>query len=91
MNRSIVLVLSFFLILLVACGNETTDTEPEKEIEGSTEEDDDDDAVDDVDNGVSRTPEMDFDLEGRTIKVVSWWDMTIDEDNPDSIKRKKRI
>lgn len=37
------------------------------------------------------TPEMDFDMGGRTIKVVSWWDMTIGEDNPDSIKRKENL
>ncbi|MGO4539217.1 ABC transporter substrate-binding protein, partial [Paenibacillus sp. 2TAB19] len=32
------------------------------------------------------SPEMDFDLGGKTIKVVSWWDMTIPEDNPDNIQ-----
>lgn len=36
-----------------------------------------------------KTPDMDFDMGGRTIKVVSWWDMTIPEDNPDNIQRKK--
>ncbi|MCM3629841.1 extracellular solute-binding protein [Paenibacillus glycanilyticus] len=37
------------------------------------------------------SPEMDFDMGGRTIKVVSWWDMTIGEDNPDNIERKKNL
>ena len=37
------------------------------------------------------SPEMDFDMGGRTIKVVSWWDMTIGEDNPDNIQRKKNL
>lgn len=37
------------------------------------------------------TPEMDFDMGGRTIKVVSWWDMTIPEDNPDNIQRKANL
>lgn len=37
------------------------------------------------------TPEMDFDLGGKTIKIVSWWDMTISEDNPDNIQRKKNL
>ncbi|MCA0753492.1 extracellular solute-binding protein [Paenibacillus sp. N4] len=37
------------------------------------------------------TPEMDFDLGGKTIKIVSWWDMTIPEDNPDNIQRKKNL
>lgn len=40
---------------------------------------------------VTGTPEMDFDLGGRTIKVVSWWDMTIQEDNPDNIARKSNL
>ena len=34
---------------------------------------------------------MDFDLGGKTIKIVSWWDMTIPEDNPDNIERKKNL
>ncbi|MFB9327756.1 ABC transporter substrate-binding protein [Paenibacillus aurantiacus] len=37
------------------------------------------------------TPEMDFDMGGRTIKVVSWWDMAIPEDNPDNIQKKKNL
>lgn len=37
------------------------------------------------------TPEMDFDMGGKTIKIVSWWDMTIPEDNPDNIQRKKNL
>lgn len=37
------------------------------------------------------TPEMDFDMGGRVIKIVSWWDMTIPEDNPDNIQRKKNL
>lgn len=40
---------------------------------------------------VYRTPEMDFDLGGKTIKIVSWWDMTIPEDTPDNIQRKKNL
>ncbi|MGO4181863.1 ABC transporter substrate-binding protein [Paenibacillus sp. MCAF9] len=37
------------------------------------------------------SPEMDFDMGGRTIKVVAWWDMAIKEDNPDNIQRKKNL
>ncbi|MCI3922867.1 extracellular solute-binding protein [Paenibacillus sp. TRM 82003] len=37
------------------------------------------------------TPELDFDMGGRTIKVVSWWDMTPGEDNPDSIAVKENL
>ncbi|OAX48530.1 MULTISPECIES: ABC transporter substrate-binding protein [unclassified Paenibacillus] len=37
------------------------------------------------------TPEMDFDLGGKSVKVVAWWDMTIPEDNPDNIQKKKNL
>jgi ABC-type glycerol-3-phosphate transport system substrate-binding protein len=40
---------------------------------------------------VTGTPEMDFDLGGKTIKIVSWWDMTIGEDNPDNIAKKANL
>lgn len=37
------------------------------------------------------TPEQDFDLGGRVIKVVAWWDTTIQEDSPDNIQRKRNL
>ncbi len=37
------------------------------------------------------TPEMDFDMGGRTIKVVAWWDMQIEDNNPDNIQRIKNL
>ncbi|MBW5445212.1 extracellular solute-binding protein [Cohnella sp. CFH 77786] len=37
------------------------------------------------------TPEMDFDMGGKTIKVVAWYDKSIKEDNPDNIQRKKNL
>lgn len=37
------------------------------------------------------TPEMEFDMGGRTIKWVSWYDESIQEDNPDNIKRKRNL
>lgn len=40
---------------------------------------------------VTGTPEKDFDLGGRTIKWVSWYDESIKEDNPDSIKMKENL
>lgn len=40
---------------------------------------------------VSGTPEMDFDMGGRTIKWVSWYDESILEDNPDNIKKKGNL
>lgn len=37
------------------------------------------------------TPEMDFDMGGRTIKIVNFWSLEIGEDNPDNIQRKKNL
>lgn len=34
---------------------------------------------------------MDFDMGGRTIKWVSWYDESIQEDNPDNIERKHNL
>lgn len=36
-------------------------------------------------------PEMDFDMGGKTIKVVAWYDKTINEENPDNIQRRKNL
>ncbi|MCA0753469.1 extracellular solute-binding protein [Paenibacillus sp. N4] len=41
--------------------------------------------------GTSGTPDMDFDMGGRTIKWVSWYDESIKEDNPDNIKKKENL
>jgi len=40
---------------------------------------------------VNGTPEMDFDLGGKTLKFVSWFDMTPTENNPDEIEKKKNL
>jgi len=37
------------------------------------------------------TPEMDFDLGGRTIKVVAWWDMSITGEDPASMAKKENL
>src|SRR5690606_39461930 len=34
---------------------------------------------------------MDFDLGGRTIKVVAWWDMSITGEDPISLARKENL
>lgn len=98
MRISKMMIVIFTLILLLAAcsggssGGNTQTTEGSNTEEssgvnsgesavGSTNEDEDEYA----------TPEMDFDMGGRTIKVVSWWDMTIGEDNPDNIQRKKNL
>ena len=37
------------------------------------------------------TPEMDFDLGGKTITVVSWWNMEITGEDPDSIQCRENL
>lgn len=37
------------------------------------------------------TPEMNFDMGGRVIKIVNFWSLDIGEDNPDNIQRKKNL
>lgn len=37
------------------------------------------------------TPERDFDMGGRVIKVVSWWDMSIPDNNPDNIQKLENL
>jgi ABC-type glycerol-3-phosphate transport system substrate-binding protein len=37
------------------------------------------------------SPEMDFDLGGRTLRFVSWWNMEIGEDNADNIQKKANL
>lgn len=98
MRISKMLIVMFTLILLLAAcsggssGGKTQTTEGANSEEtsgvnsgenavGSTNEEEDEYA----------TPEMDFDMGGKTIKIVSWWDMTIGEDNPDNIQRKKNL
>lgn len=89
------IVLFTMIMLLVACsggsgsGNDpvSDSTEMEESNTNSGENTPDDTGEEEE----YATPEMDFDLGGKTIKIVSWWDMTISEDNPDNIQRKKNL
>jgi len=65
------------VLLLAACGSKSND-------KGGGDSPSQDDTR-------HETKTMDFDLGGKTIRVVSWWDMTIPEDTPDNIQRKKNL
>jgi len=89
------LLLCFLFLVLAACSNDSAsgksenggaDSGDSNDTEESTEVVDEEDAVD-----YAQTPEMDFDMGGRTIKWVSWYDESIKEDNPDSIKVKENL
>lgn len=56
------------------------------------------DAVEGIDEGEpavtidpNSTPEMDFDMGGRTLKLVSWYDESIQENSPDTIQMKQNL
>ncbi|GIP03267.1 ABC transporter substrate-binding protein [Paenibacillus lautus] len=98
--RKLMVLLLGLALLLTACsggsgnpssGNqETVESETNSGTENETSK-----GTDETENSgeeeVYRTPDMDFDLGGKTIKIVSWWDMTIPEDTPDNIERKKNL
>lgn len=96
----IIMCVLFLSVVLVACGGNTDNvatTDPGEQ--GSeTPVDTDEETSDETGEETSSTssnpnasPEMDFDLGGRTLTFVSWWDMSIPEDNPDNIQKKANL
>ena len=91
MKKWTLAILFVLIFALVACGNDD-DT-------ASKDTGNDDDGTDEVvDEGedageeepeasvdYEQTPEMDFDLGGRTLKLVSWYDEALGEGSPDAI------
>lgn len=72
------------VLVLAACKDNAKPTESNNQ--GNSNDDDKKAEVD-----YYQTPEMDFDLGGKTIKIVSWFDMEIKDDNPDSIKKLENL
>jgi len=94
MKSSKILFLLFVLFLVLAgCSSNTNETsnEPAEETSESTADAEVEEAEEVQEVDANATPEMDFDLGGKTIKIVSWWDMTIPDDNPDNIQRQKNL
>ena len=107
MRKKMLMLTAAMMLVLSACGSGGTKDEDSKGTDSTsqsttdaanTDAAGDDAAADDAaadgaaaDEAAYKTPDMDFDLGGRTIKVVSWWDMTIGEDNPDNIQKKKNL
>lgn len=99
-NRKMMMLLCTLLLVLSACSNGgskggpsttgATETKTETKTETAATDTENKGAEKETEQ-TYKTPDMDFDLGGRTIKVVSWWDMTIPEDNPDNIQRKKNL
>lgn len=100
-NKVLLMVMSLLLSLaLTACSgggnvNESVDRgndgSSEEHVQDGNDGNDEGNADTETETNPNATPEMEFDLGGRTITFVSWWDMTIPEDNPDNIQRKQNL
>nr|WP_144928503.1 extracellular solute-binding protein [Paenibacillus bovis] len=75
-----------FAMVLAACSGDSKPTDSKSD-DGKKGSNDDESAQVDY----YQTPEMDFDMGGRTIKWVSWYSEEIPEDNPDNIKKKENL
>ncbi|TSB47867.1 ABC transporter substrate-binding protein [Alkalicoccobacillus porphyridii] len=90
MRKLFLALLLVFAIGLTACSSDGANTGSNDDGVANNPSDDVDENEnneEEVEDNINRTPEMDFDLGGKTIKVVSWWDMEIDDSNPDNIAR----
>lgn len=98
MKKIKLIALLLLMLVIAACGGNddgaakdpvdtdgTDDTEQVDEVEG--------DDVEEEDAGADyyQTPEMDFDLGGKTLKVVAWWDMEITGEDPDSVQARENL
>ena len=97
----LIMCVLFLSMILVACGGGNADnvapsdseshgSEAPSESNGEESAGDEEEAIDEASNP-NASPEMDFDLGGRTLTFVSWWDMTIPEDNADNIQKKANL
>ena len=92
-------VLFVLLLALVACGGgddeegaaDPEDNGTEDVGNGGDEGDVEDEGEEEPTVDHYQTPEMDFDLGGRIIKVVAWWDNAIQGDNPDLLKAQENL
>lgn len=76
------LVLVMFLLITACSTGSSAQTEPE------TKAPQEEQATNETEpKNETSTPEMDFDMGGRTIKVVAWWNMEMTDSNPDNIQR----
>ncbi|MFC4388772.1 ABC transporter substrate-binding protein [Gracilibacillus marinus] len=101
-QKTVILCLfTFLLLFVVACNDDNVSDnkeEPEENVvadntDSETEGTDNAEEGNEEDSGADyyQTPEMDFDLGGKTIKVVAWWNMEIAEDNPDNIQKAENL
>ncbi|GAF63429.1 ABC transporter substrate-binding protein [Bacillus sp. TS-2] len=88
-----VLLLCSLMLILFACSNDADTTASEEPVlEDETDVvDEGSDEPEAENSNPNATPEMDFDMEGRVIKVVSWYDESIPDNSPDNIARLENL
>ncbi|MCR2806805.1 ABC transporter substrate-binding protein [Paenibacillus soyae] len=96
-RKTMMLLCSLILVFMAACsGNSGEGTSNGSDNAGNatnapTATNSSDNAGETGEEEATGTPEMEFDMGGRTIKWVSWYDESIKEDNPDNIKMKENL
>lgn len=94
-RKTLLLLCSLMMLLMAACSSNSgggTDTNgPGNATNAPVATDAAETGNETGEEEPSGTPEMEFDMGGRTIKWVSWYDESIKEDNPDSIKMKENL
>jgi len=96
MVRKLMMVLCcMMLVFMVACssngGTTPSNSEVVQETNSPTDTDNGEEDVPEETVNPNVTPEMDFDMGGRTIKIASWYDESIPENSPDTIKLKQNL
>lgn len=98
LHKSVLGLLCLMLIFMVACSsnggsnnNMNSSTVNESSNNGNNATDTTDENTEEAVENPNATPEMDFDMGGRTIKLVSWYDEAIQETSPDGIAMKQNL
>ncbi|TSB47869.1 ABC transporter substrate-binding protein [Alkalicoccobacillus porphyridii] len=87
MKKWKIILLCSLLSILFACSSESTGNDETANSEESTETTEEANKSENEEENPNATPEMDFDMDGRVIKVVSWYDESIPDNSPDNIER----
>ena len=96
MKKLRLVVLLILMLVIAACGGTDKDSNADKDpVDTDTTEEvedvEDEDEAEEDEVDYYQTPEMDFDLGGKTIKVVAWWDMEITGEDPDSVQARENL
>lgn len=94
MKKLRLVVLLILMLVIAACGGTDKDSNADKDpvdTDTTEEVEDVEDEAEEDEVDYYQTPEMDFDLGGKTIKVVAWWDMEITGEDPDSVQARENL